>query len=361
MRRFRFAISGCRLPLLVAALASLAACTTLIAHRIAEPPRLTEPRTGPFAHPLERAGSRIEYAAVPGVSRLAYAVLEPGDYGFRYEFRADPGFWTYRIDYRARRAYFGAPRGTVLLAHGWSTSMLSNLHWALALAQRGWRCVLVDLRNHGRSSAAPAGFGVREGDDLAALVADLRARGRIEGPLALLGVSMGAVAAMEAATRAPDVAALVAIEPFANAADAIPAATAGLLQIKGVEPGLKRVLTSARMERVIDALSGELGLDLRALDTQAILARVDSCVAIVHGQRDTLVPVHSTRALGAGQRNVQRVELPYDGHFSTPARLDVLLDPVADWLDAAPSAPRDCPRLRAYGYAPVEGFRAVVQ
>jgi len=114
------------------------------------------------------------------------------------------------------------------------------------------------------------------------------------------------------------------------------------------------------MADVVARLEDELELDLHALDTATVVARVEACTAFVHGQRDTLIPVDATRALGAGQANVQRVELTYDGHFSTPARLDLLLDPVADWIDASRAA-HECPPLRVYGSAPVEGYRAVVR
>jgi pimeloyl-ACP methyl ester carboxylesterase len=340
---------------------ALTACTTLIAQRIAAPPRLRAPVSGPLAKPLEKAGSQLEFFTAPNAPRIVYAVIEPGDYRLWYEFRADPGLWTYRLDYAAALKPAPRPRGTVVLLHGWSAGMTTNLHWALALAERGYRCILVDLRNHGESGAAPAGFGAREAGDVRSLLAHLRSEQRIVDPLAVLGVSMGAVAALHVAVDDPTVRAVIAIEPYANARDAVLSAGVGLAGLPSTERGIKRYFTPQRLDRIVQRLDRKLGLDLAALDTAAVLERVSMCTLIVHGQRDSLVPVHSTRALGAHLRNVQRFELPYDGHFSTPARLDVLLDPVADWIESAARDAGACPRFRAYAWAPVEGVRYIVR
>jgi hypothetical protein len=112
---------------------------------------------------------------------------------------------------------------------------------------------------------------------------------------------------------------------------------------------------------VIDDLSRRLDLDVRSIHVADAVARVHACTVIVHGQRDRLIPVESTRALGAGQRNVSRLELPWDGHFSTPARLDLLADPVAAWIKALPgTSATPCPPLRVYPFTPTNGVRSLL-
>src|SRR3546814_7911475 len=88
------------------------------------------------------------------------------------------------------------PEGSVVFLHGWGLDASSMLPWALALSELGYQGITVDLRNHGRSSRAPAGFGARESRDIAALVEQLQADGRLPPPVYLFGVSYGACTAL---------------------------------------------------------------------------------------------------------------------------------------------------------------------
>src|SRR3546814_1030074 len=93
------------------------------------------------------------------------------------------------------------PEGSVVFLHGWGLDASSMLPWALALSELGYRGIMVDLRNHGRSSRAPAGFGARESRDIAALVEQLQVDGRLPPPVYLFGVSYGAATADRTSTR----------------------------------------------------------------------------------------------------------------------------------------------------------------
>ena len=174
----------------------------------------------------------------------------------------------------------------------------------------------------------------------------------------LFGVSLGAVTAIEAAARDSDIDGVVALEPFANGADAVRSAGAGLAGLMTMHAITERLATPERLDRVIDDLSRRLDLDVRAIDVQQAMSRVRACTVIVHGQRDRLIPVESTRALGAGQRNASRVELPWDGHFSTPSRLDLLAQPVSDWIGRL--AAGRCAPLKLYPFGPTNGVRMVL-
>src|SRR3546814_9495781 len=81
---------------------------------------------------------------------------------------------------------------------------------------------MVDLRNHGRSSRAPAGFGARESRDIAALVEQLQVDGRLPPPVYLFGVSYGAATALFAEPLLRErIAGIVAMESYANAGDGV--------------------------------------------------------------------------------------------------------------------------------------------
>jgi pimeloyl-ACP methyl ester carboxylesterase len=301
-------------------------------------------------------GVHQEFFTQPSGPRIAYVVLEPGDYGLSYRFRADAYHWGIDLKFGAQPGPPPPPHGTVVLLHGWSLDQASNVHWAVALAERGYRAVSMDLRNHGASGKAPAGLGSREADDVVALIEALERNGRLAEPLFVFGVSLGAVTALETATRSDKVRAVIALEPFANAAEAVRSAGVGLARIAPMHALTERLATPERLDQVVAELSQRLDLDLGTLRTEDVVKRIDACTVIVHGQRDSLIPIDSTRALGAGQANITRVELPWDGHFSTPARLDLLANPIAAWLEAvAARGNSSCPRFRFYPFAPTNG------
>jgi pimeloyl-ACP methyl ester carboxylesterase len=307
-----------------------------------------------LAQALERAGTRLEFLEPADAPRIAYAVIEPGDHRLWYEYRADGGRWTWRLSYRVAAPAM-PPRGTVVLLHGWSTTLATSLPWALAYAERGWRAVLVDLRNHGRSGKAPSGFGAREARDVGALVDALVAAGRAPPPRVVHGVSLGAVVALHVAAARDDIAAVVAIEPFANAADAVRSGFAGV-----VNDATEWLVDDDAMDSAIARAGRKLALDLRTLDTRPVLARVNTCTLLLQGQRDSVVPVDAGRALEGANPRAQRLELPWDGHFSTVGRLDLLVDPVAAWLERSTIAPVSCPPFVVYAWTPQDGLRGVL-
>jgi pimeloyl-ACP methyl ester carboxylesterase len=338
---------------LVALASLLAGCTTLVAGRIVEPPT-SQTRRAELAQALERAGTRLEFLERPGAPRIAHAVIEPGDHRLRYEYLADGGRWTWRLSYRVAAPAM-PPRGTVVLLHGWSTELATSLPWALAYAERGWRAVLVDLRNHGRSGKAPSGFGAHEAQDVGALLDQLVAAGRAPAPRVLHGVSLGAVVALHVAATRADIAAVVAIEPYANAADAVRSGFVGV-----VNDATEWLVDDDTMDSAIARAGRKLDLDLTTLETRPVLARVVACTLLLQGQRDSVVPVDAGRTLEGATPRAQRLELPWDGHFSTVGRLDLLADPVAAWLDRATAAAVDCPPLVVYAWTPQDGLRSVL-
>src|SRR5207244_1942766 len=67
-------------------------------------------------------------------------------------------------------AWTPAASWTVVLLHGYGVAQVARAPWAVRLAQEGWRCVLVDLRGHGKSTGRRIYFGLRESRDLSQLL-----------------------------------------------------------------------------------------------------------------------------------------------------------------------------------------------
>ena len=83
----------------------------------------------------------------------------------------------------------------------------------------GYSVLLIDARNHGNSDADSFSSMPRFAEDLEAAFAWLASRPRIEAArIAVLGHSVGAAAALLAASREPRIAAVVSIAAFAHPA-----------------------------------------------------------------------------------------------------------------------------------------------
>ncbi len=322
---------------------------------IVEPQRSDTPFGGEkFTQWLARAGSPLEKLAQDGGPEIAYAVLEPRDYRLDYRYRRQGDEMGMSFEFQAPAPRLPGPvRGTVVLLHGWTMDASTQGLWGMALAGQGYRTVLLDLRNHGFSGQAPVGYGTRESQDVLALIAHLRAQKRIAEPVHLFGTSYGAVTALHAAAGAHDIAGVVAMEPYANAAESIrqyatllKAGDTGGLRGRLLAWWLRATVQDAELEHALDLAGDQLQLDLRALDTADALAATRGCVLLLHGARDRLIPVTSARALARTPARLHYVELPDENHFSLPARIDWLLDPVREWLEASGRAGTGaCPTL----------------
>ena len=88
----------------------------------------------------------------------------------------------------------------ILLIHGYADARISTLGWAPLCRSLGWNVLTIDLRAHGESGGRSCSAGVREADDVAAVLTQLQLRFEKQtSELVLFGISMGATVAL--ATR----------------------------------------------------------------------------------------------------------------------------------------------------------------
>jgi pimeloyl-ACP methyl ester carboxylesterase len=112
----------------------------------------------------------------------------------------------------------GPTAPTVVIAHGWGSNK-SNMLDRAAVMHDAYNLLLFDFRNHGQSGQAATTQGVREADDLRAVLDWLEAA---KGPdqVAVLGVSMGGASAIAEADRDERVDALIVESTHATLASA---------------------------------------------------------------------------------------------------------------------------------------------
>jgi pimeloyl-ACP methyl ester carboxylesterase len=136
----------------------------------------------------------------------------PADVGLAYEevrFTADDGVTLVGWLIAAGRE----TRSAVILMHGFTGHRLADLAFFVPWLQPRYHVLQFDFRGHGASDPSRVTLGTMERRDVAAAVRYLESCGL--GPIALMGISMGAAIAIVAAPDLP-VAAVIADTPFAD-------------------------------------------------------------------------------------------------------------------------------------------------
>jgi len=163
-------------------------------------------------------------------------------------------------------------------------------HLSQFLVDAGYNVLLFDFRGHGQSGTGPLGLGWYERRDVRGAVNFLESRGFQPGHIAIHGGSYGAATALLSTAAIPEVAAVVADSPFADARDLLNREIrrrTGLPEIFG--PGV--------------TLFGsvEYGLDLNAIPPlRAVPSITPRPILLIHGTADQRIPYeHSERLLAA--------------------------------------------------------------
>jgi pimeloyl-ACP methyl ester carboxylesterase len=357
MKRPLLLLLACAGLWLAACSSSITASSTSLSDQLVAPggvsTLLDQPR---IAAAIAELPNRHGFAPGRDGVPIFWRVFDPGDYGARYRYLPQRHENGQPLDtglslavpqpFRAQ-----APRGTVVLLHGWMMNGDAMLPWSLQLAQNGYRVVTIDLRNHGHSGAGPSGYGTFESDDVVDVIDALQARGEVQGPLYLFGVSYGAATALFTADKLGDrVTGVVAMESFANAGDAIRSMIPHLMSLQPTAWKAQAMAMYGRwmyggqdINQVIAAASQRLDLDLNGVDVTRAVADTRACVLLLHGQNDAHVPVGQGRLIAAASDRVQYIELRGEDHITLPLRLDLLGGVVDDWLAHDAHASDRCP------------------
>ncbi len=244
---------------------------------------------------------------------------------------------------------------SLVLIHG---AGMDHTVWALvgpALAARGWTVLAPDLPGHGRSKG-PAR------DSIAAYAEDLARWTRRLGLMApvLVGHSMGALVALEAAARMPaaalvliGAAARMPVHPRLLALAGREPRTAARIMAAWSLPAARRFgaqplpglwLPQAVVRMLGDGPAGVLAGDLRACDgyrdglERAKALRLP--VLVVAGERDRMVPPKAARALADALPDARLAVLPEVGHLPPLERPQALVRCVGEFLAGRDPDPR---------------------
>lgn len=300
-----------------------------------EVPRLLRPNNAPKLARYDATYAQAWKVHVANPSAdIAVAVIEPGDYGLTHTIKSEPRkdgrthYWP-QSDWTVPAkplADGNAPKGTILVLHGYQDMKENMVHWALFLAQAGYRIVLVDLRGHGRSTGEWIGYGAFEVADLQRVLDDVQRRGLVAGPIGVLGLSYGASVGLQLAGHDPRIRSVVALEPFSEPRRAV------VEFAHSVVPKLVADWTPADFTRAEDRAGQMAHLEWTKADVMDSVARTEAPVLFVVAEKDHWVAPENTHLLAAHTRSIHAVAtvtFTNDGGIEQHVLLSWVLDPIA--------------------------------
>lgn len=202
------------------------------------------------------------------------------------------------VDLRAWRCSpAGTPRGTVVYLHGVADARTSALAAIARYTARGFDVVAFDSRAHGQSSGDACTYGFYEKRDLARVIDHAR-----PGPVVLVGVSLGAAVALQAAAEDARVSAVLAAETFSDLESIA----------RDRSPWIIRV---GSFGRAIHSAERQARFVVADVSPVRAATRIAVPVFMVHGDadRDTR-PEHSQRVFDALHGPRRLVRVPGAGH-----------------------------------------------
>ena len=235
----------------------------------------------------------------PPPARLTYRIIEPGDYDFKVSSTnwLENGEKKYEFHFHATvpgrtNEWSAAPRGTVFLLHGYGVAQFSMLPWAYPLAEDGWRCVLVDLRGHGKSTGKRVYFTVVETNDMIQLLDHLERQNQVAKPVSAMGESYGAVLSLRWKSVDPRIHQVVAIAPYASLSNAV----------LNIRHDYTPIIPGFMVKAGVTKLPSLLKISPSEFDTTTVLHRTPVKALFFAGAEDDISPpgeVEKVRALAA--------------------------------------------------------------
>jgi hypothetical protein len=236
----------------------------------------------------------------------------------------------------------GAPRATVIIAHGIDHTRQVMLGRAAFLVHGGYNALALDLRCHGESGGQFVSPGMVEARDLLGAIRYVRLRGE-RCPIVLMGVSLGAVASLLTAGESRDVAAVVSDGAFTSGADTFRNMrdyfahdpSRGIWERRfysiAVFPGLFRSIELGYYLRT----GVDLGPEFVAVLPSA--SHITCPVLLISGESDWIVPTKNARSILAALPGTQNrlVTIPQAQHDTTfSAAPELYKNAVLSFLDS---------------------------
>ena len=217
------------------------------------------------------------------------------------------------------------PQAAVVVVHGWGGNAALMLPLARPLHEAGFAALFIDTRCHGASDDDRFTSLPRFAEDAEHAFTWLAAQPGIDPQrIALLGHSVGAGAVLFAASRTPQVAAVVSVAAFSH-----PVAM------------MRRLLAAKRLpERplgryILDYVQKTIGHRFDDIAPLTTIARIRRPVLLVHGEDDEVVPIVEARQIYAARGDTPVELMTIAGNHDSFADLEGHIDQLTDFLQRA--------------------------
>jgi len=267
----------------------------------------------------------------PPLARLRYRIIDPADYDLKVSSTnwLEHGKKQFQFDFDATipgptNVWTTKPRGTVILLHGYALAQFAMAPWAFRLAQEGWRCVLVDLRGHGKSTGKMIYFGTREVGDLEQLLDTLDRTNELAGPVDVIGDSFGAALALRWKGEDARIHAIVAMAPYASFSNAT----------MNIRSEYASWFPKWWLKAGLTDLPCVLQVPAADLNTTTALRRRPVTALFIAGGDDHIAPVSEVKKLAAlASPGSELITVPGATHESLTYYFDDLVAPILNWLN----------------------------
>jgi pimeloyl-ACP methyl ester carboxylesterase len=231
--------------------------------------------------------------------------LTPEDYGISYipvQFHSTDGIplngWYVPAE--------GESRGLVILANGFRGRMDVTLGHIAFLHQAGYACVSFEYRTVGQGFFANLTFGKNESSDLLGVIETIREENYFgNGSYYILGLSMGAAAAVMSAEHLADAKGIILNSCFADFRQAMRKVVVGL----GLPPAIFLPLGLA-------SFYWQTGVDVEELSPAKYIGDMPVPVMIIQGQDDLMLGAEAGEMLfSSAPPGTEIWRVPEKGHL----------------------------------------------
>lgn len=207
----------------------------------------------------------------------------------------------------------GTRRGLIVYLHGHSDNRHESPRAAARFTRLGYDVLAYDSRAHGESDGEFCTYGFHEKQDLGRVLDAVGATRAI-----VIGSSLGAGVALQAAVEDPRIQLVVAHAPFTDLRAAIADRSA--------------VFSKGTVAGGIEQAEREAGFDVDEVSPLSSAARLEIPVLLLHGKEDRQTPpAHSERILAALRGPKKLVLVDGAGHADVYRRESVW-DEVERWI-----------------------------
>jgi pimeloyl-ACP methyl ester carboxylesterase len=205
-------------------------------------------------------------------------------------------------------------RGLIVYLHGSADNRQSGVGFAHRFVPRGFEVLAYDSRAHGDSGGDSCTYGFHEKKDLSHVLDSLHADSAV-----LLGISLGAAVALQAAAEDPRIVGVIAVSPFSDLESVVRQRAPFFASKRDVDGAL--ALAEARGQFRVAAVS-----------PREAARRIHVPVLLIHGADDHETgPEHSRAIFDALAGPKELLLVPGAGHADTLARADSWAA-IDDWL-----------------------------